>query len=445
MKDRLFVRRKIWVIGFGIFLILMCLLTIISKSIYAYSLPIVETCSPEEKYIEHIIEEEGIVIAGGEIAISTLPDMLLASMHVQVGDYVKAGDTLFQIDMEDLVDLIDQKQTKLTEINIQIQTSMHNEQLERQKKDIQLARLKEDQELQARIGETNVGRATEGYVQAEAALERAREDDDEELDDETEAQYKKAIMEAAFAEADAKGQRDKDNKEYQRQIEDMEMPDKKDSEIDIYQLQKKELQKELEEYQAIQSNGGIISANRDGIVTNIMVQVGDRTHNTAVLLLSDDSKNCQLKVTIPKEQKKYIALGNKVEVKFAGSREKEGTIEYVTEETGGGFSLYIPLDKGVGVPGQSATITFSNRGEKQQKCISPLAVFSNNNNSFVYVLSEREGILGKEYYIREVPVKEIDRNDSYVALQTEELNEDSQIILSATIEYKKGDTVRWYP
>ncbi len=445
MKNSFIIRRKKWIIGFGIFIVIMVLFTIISKSIYANTLPIVETCNPEEKYIEHAIKEEGIVVAGGEISVSILPNMLISSMHVQVGDSIKAGDPFLQIDTDDLKDLIEQKQARLTELNLQIQTALYNEQLEQKEKETLLNRLLEDQELQARIGETNVGRATEYYVQAVAALERARKTGNVISGGETEAQYIRAIMEAAYAEADAKSQRDKNNKDFERQIEDMKMPDKQDSGIEILKLQKKELQKELEKYQTVQSQEGIIYANQDGIITNIMVQVGGRSSDTAALLISDDSKNYQMRVTIPREQKEYISLGDRVEVKLAGSGAKEGTVEYVTEEIGGEFTLFIPLEKGVGVPGQSGTITLVSRGEKQQKCVSPLAVYANNSYSYVYVLSEREGILGKEYYIREVPVKEIDRNDSYVAIQADELNEESQIILSATKEYKKGDTVRWYP
>ena len=68
--------------------------------------------------------------------------------------------------------------------------------------------------------------------------------------------------------------------------------------------------------------------------------------------------------------------------------------------------------------------------------------FTQQNNSFVYVVGEREGILGSEYYIRQVSVKIIDKNDSWVSIEAESLDQSDKIVLSSTREFKKGDTVR---
>ena len=134
-----------------------------------------------------------------------------------------------------------------------------------------------------------------------------------------------------------------------------------------------------------------------------------------------------MKVALTREQKKYIDLGDPVSVKL-GNRELETKVEYVTDDTG--------------IPGQSGTVQVSGRGTRQSKCVSPLAVTTEQNNSFVYVVGEREGILGSEYYIRQVSVKIIDKNDSWVSIEAESLDQSDKIVLSSTREFKKGDTVR---
>ena len=53
-------------VGFAVFLGLMLICTVVSKSIYAYRLPMVTTCRPESKYVEHTVKADGIVVAGGE-------------------------------------------------------------------------------------------------------------------------------------------------------------------------------------------------------------------------------------------------------------------------------------------------------------------------------------------------------------------------------------------
>lgn len=71
-----------------------------------------------------------------------------------------------------------------------------------------------------------------------------------------------------------------------------------------------------------------------------------------------------------------------------------------------------------------------------------LPLTTEQNNSFVYVVGDREGILGSEYYIRQVSVKIIDKNDSWVSIEAESLDQSDKIVLSSTREFKKGDTVR---
>ena len=60
------------IIGFIFFLIFMWLCTLISKSVYTTKLPMVSTVSPEEKYVEHKVEAEGIVVEGGKQAVTAL-------------------------------------------------------------------------------------------------------------------------------------------------------------------------------------------------------------------------------------------------------------------------------------------------------------------------------------------------------------------------------------
>lgn len=65
-------RRKRIVGGLAAFMVFMWLCTLISKSIYASKLPMVSTTRTDSKYIEHIVEAEGIVEAGGETACDDL-------------------------------------------------------------------------------------------------------------------------------------------------------------------------------------------------------------------------------------------------------------------------------------------------------------------------------------------------------------------------------------
>ena len=147
-------RIKKIIIAFAFFLILMLVCTVVSKSIYAYQLPMVSTVMPEEKYVEHLVEAEGIVAAGGERAVNYFPGLRVDAILVHVGDRVEEGDVLFQIDLEDLKEFIEQKQDEIGKIELQINAILENQALEQQKKDLELARAREDYDTTARLEDT---------------------------------------------------------------------------------------------------------------------------------------------------------------------------------------------------------------------------------------------------------------------------------------------------
>ena len=129
-------RKKRIIAGFFIFLGLMWLCTVISKSIYASRLPVVTTVQTEQKYVEHIVEVEGIVIAGDKNPVTALSGLRIDKIMVQVGDRVEEGDVLFTIDMEDLETIMEEKQVQIAKLQLQIDTILQNEELARQKKSV---------------------------------------------------------------------------------------------------------------------------------------------------------------------------------------------------------------------------------------------------------------------------------------------------------------------
>ena len=95
--------------GFLIFLAVMWMCTLISKSIYASQLPRVTTVLAEKKRIEHVVEADGIVKQGSDMAVHTMPGLRVRKICVRVGDEVEEGSELFWLDKEDLEESIEAK------------------------------------------------------------------------------------------------------------------------------------------------------------------------------------------------------------------------------------------------------------------------------------------------------------------------------------------------
>lgn len=431
-------KKKNIITGFLMFLGLMWLCTIISKSVYASKLPMVAVSAPEQKYIEHIVETEGIVEAGNKSAVTALGGLRVESIAVKEGNKVTEGDLLFTVDMDDLEEIIHEKQTEISKIQLQIDTILKNQELAKQKKALEEERAREDYDALARYQDTLVGRAAEEVARAEEDIEDSQAGEDRELEE--------SLKSAAYEEADARWNRDNTMKEAERKIEDILFPENEDSALDSYSLELDSLQEELLLYRQIAEKEGKVAAEKSGTVTDIYISAGSRTADTAVMLLSDDTVSCRLKVSLTKEQKKYIGLNDEVTLQLEGSSKSlEARVDYLAENENapGTYTVSINLPENIGTPGLSGTISHSEMGEKYSCCISPLALHKEDSRCYVYVMKEREGILGMEYYAEEVNVKVLDENESFAAVEGA-LNNDSKIIVSATGEIHNGDVVRCF-
>ena len=422
--------------GFVGFLVFMIVCTVISKSVYAYRLPMVSTCRAEAKYIEHKVEVEGIVVAGGEKTVTYLPGVRIDSILAHEGERVEEGEVLMQVDLADLKELMEEKKNEISKLSLQINAILDNQEIAHQKKELELARAREDYDITSRIEDTQVGRALESYV-------RAEEDFEEDGGDEA---LRDALQSAAYGEADAKARRDEAVKQAERAVEDLLLPEEVTAELERAQLDRAALSMEMQEYQKVLDSQGTITAPYAGVVTEILVRPGERVPDTAVLLLSDENLPCQLKVTLDQEQKKYIGLGDQILVELEGrSRALEEEIAYLAESRSipGKYEALIELPEDTGIPGAAGSISKSDKGEKYGLCLPLAALHTENDRNYVYVLKEREGILGEEYYVDEVNVRVIDKNENWAAVEEGVIGKESIVILSATREFKRGDAVRW--
>ena len=438
--------------GLIVFMVFMWLCTLISKSIYASKLPLVSTCGIDARYIEHVVEAEGIVEAGSKLPVTVLGGLRVVEVFVQTGDRVEEGALLFTVDLEDMKEIMAEQELASRKIRLQIDTILHNRELAEEKKALEEARAREDYDALARYQDTLVGRAAENVVQAEEALDelqaenREHEDDwekedgerktEEEIEaerkarEEEEERLKQEVQAAAYAEADARWNRDNIMKDAGRKVEDTVSEEDEDATLAVYYAEVESIQEKLAAYQEILDGEGKIAAPMGGMVTDVYVQAGGRVPDTASFLMADDEVPCQFRVPLTKEDKTYVNLGDDVKLKLGDRKEINAAIDYLTEN-----------ENAPGTPGQSGTIICAKSGEKRPCCIPLLALHEEQNKSYVYVVGEREGILGMEYYVEEINVTVVDKNDKFAAIEGA-VTEESRIIQSADREMKRGDVIR---
>lgn len=171
-EEKLMSRKRLekWGKIFLIFLAFVWLCTIISKSIYVSGLTVVRTDMPSKKYVEHVVEADGIVTTGGEIAVNTLSGLRVDRLYVMQGDEVKAGDVLFTVDLTDMAELIRAKETELSKLQCNLSDFQVNEVIDAQKKEVAILWAQEDYETADKETAVAKERAKEALDKAEAEL-----------------------------------------------------------------------------------------------------------------------------------------------------------------------------------------------------------------------------------------------------------------------------------
>lgn len=449
-------RKKRIAAGLVFFLGFMWVCTLVSKSIYASRLPMVTTTRIDAKYIEHVVEMEGIVEAGAKLPVVVLGGLRVEELAVHTGDKVEEGDLLFTVDLEDIREKIAEQETACQKVQLQIDAILHNKELANAQKALEEARAREDYDALARYQDTLVGRAAEDVAQAEEDLEELQEenrehesDDKPDTEEEQEARrqeeerLKQQLQAAAYAEADAKWNRETTMKDAGRKVEDILLEEDVDATLSVYRTEVNSIREKIAQYQAIIDREGKITADMSGMVTDVYVEVGGRVPDTASLLLADDEVACQFRTTLTKEQKSYVNLNDDAKLELDGKKAINVRIDYLAENENapGTFTALVQLPEDTGMPGLSGVLKCAKSGEKHPCCVSLLALHAQNDRYFVYVVNEREGILGQEYYVEEINVSVIDKNDQWAAVEGG-LTSDSRIIASSTKEVAKGEVVR---
>ena len=166
-------RQKNKIRAFGLFLAFMLLCTLISRSVYASGLPQVSTKTPEASALSHEVEAQGIVEAGRETAVTALSGLRCETVLVHTGDHVDTETALFQVDLEDLKEQIEEKQLAISKFQLEIQAQEQNRELEAEQKDEQKERAQEDYDVADASSSQTVARAEQDLAAAETALKEA--------------------------------------------------------------------------------------------------------------------------------------------------------------------------------------------------------------------------------------------------------------------------------
>ena len=443
-------------------------------------MPKVTAGTIEAKTLVREIKANGIVVTKEEVPVVAEAGVLVEKVCVVEGQKVEPGDLLFQVETEDLKRLLQQadvqiqtEEAKLAELNASGSTAVN-----RASQDLQdvtnttsgdVSRAEEA--YQAAVRERDSFPSEEEYKKKaykkdaeyqklwKASQKKAatREDKNafssykKSLDASLSENYaqEKAALEAAVAEREAalsaaNASRSETIKQAQRALEDAKSGSGESGAKKEQQNQIALLKENREQLSKLQQAEGQIFCEISGYVGRISVRAGERTTDSSALVLSDANGEKLFQAVLPQEEKAYLAPGDKISISFPnGGKQLFGIpIEAVGDLEDGSCQITAKISDPQVTIGQTAEMNL-NKEIGRYECSLPLsALYQDNSSDYVFLIEEKNTILGVEMTARKQKVKVIDKDASYAALEMDAFTEEDKIIIETDKDVKDGTRVR---
>lgn len=363
-------RKKRLLGGFGAFLIVMLILTFLSRTIYTNQLPQVSWKHAVSSSINFGVSQEGIVDAVSAQVIYGIDGLKIAKLHVLAGEQIEVGSLLYEIDLIDL-------QKKLAALIAEQNT------WEAQADETQRRNAVFEDDL---VKEMDISPAEASRRSGDAVFENV-------------------ITESAYREADQRKAR-------------------------------------ISSWFELLQNEGRVEAADAGTILEVLINTGEYMTDAPVIRYVNEESSLVFKASISAEDKAWIHVGDNAEIKFFGSKQTvSGTIDWIEEKNGAyQASVWLEPGEGQGETEGSMKVTYSS--PVYDYVIPIQALHSNGDRCFVYVLREKEGILGTELSVRKMDVRVLEKSPDKAAVFEEILDSQTRIVTDSTKDLKDGDSVR---
>lgn len=343
---------------------LMILCTIISRTAYNMSIAQVSTERAEARTFTPEVSAQGIVAGRRETAVSTVENLRVGTVYVVEGQTVEAGEVLFEVDLQDLTEKMQEMQLELKALDLQIQSAVEAAEVAAQSRQLTMNQAQEDydrtaarenaavedalaelRQAQAEYqnfiagagsgsGEISGGQGSSGQMdigQAESGQAGSGQVDGGQIGSgqidgaqagsvQTAEALRAAVEEKQAAYDQAVQSRDDSLYQAKKSLDASKIGTAKDYSVEQSQMTRGQKTAEMEKLQALLNVQGKVAAPAGGMVTGVTVKTGSTTTGGGDILLSDTSEGASLTVTFPEEMRAYVREGQQAAVTAANGR-----------------------------------------------------------------------------------------------------------------------------
>lgn len=459
MEQTIWSKQKRAIVILLIFLGFIAACTIIAKGIYRAGLARVTVEIPSSISITQSIRINGSVAIGPEYGVYVPQGLRVGTVLVQQGDIVEAGQPLFCLEADDLEEQMELTQWEIAHIKAQLADQENSIQEDKQNRNKETARLQEDYDRMVRRWDIQIAQKRQNYENAKKNREEQEElaaSDSVSGGDALNIESLKAVENAAAWDVET-AILDKEEAilDWQRSLEDTakELTNAQAEKITL-QNQLLLAEKNLAKQKTLAAENGWVTAEEAGVISGCHIQTGERTGDGACLLYSVAGAGGQVEAILSAEQYSYLSVGDTVELTYklpSGERcEEQGVITYLeAEESQSRMRVNLLSEEAISNEnanwsiGQSVQIQYVHKSERYPFVIPSSALHANQTGGyFVYVVEEREGILGMEECIRVIDVTVLEQNNTLAAVEGSGITQDSRVVIGTSRELTENGVVR---
>lgn len=205
-----------------------------------------------------------------------------------------------------------------------------------------------------------------------------------------------------------------------------------------------EKQLAVDELQKVMDVNGKITAPSDGLITKVNVTTGETTTEDTAIRISDQSAGYKFTATLDKASAKYLSKDDKVTLDLGNGTTVEGlTVQSidVSAEDKNSYELTVSIPAKVKKLGSIATLKVEKASKKYDTCVPLGALHSDGDKYYVYVINEKDTILGTETAVDKVQVDILDKNNEQAAIEGS-FSWGQQFVLTSSKTLRNGDRVR---
>ena len=433
------VRAMLWL------LVITFLFTVVSRAAASFTVAQVKVDSPSSRKLLYTVKAEGRIGKNREISVLCHSDILVKSVFVSEGQRVGKGEVLARLDGADIREQVESLRHKKQAYLLQNQEYQKSEEQAARRRSKEIARAKEDYAQVKKKNEAAVAAARKELNKAKQDLKKARGSKAgfDDIDKEAAAALRNEVREKRQALENVLDTKRTEETAAKRALEAALAPASPDSRIDVNRIYIAEIDSEIRKLRKVLRQKCRITAPEDGVVTSILTNVGQRTPDTAVFTMTDDSAGLKFTGQMDMEDAGYVSVGDSITLKNGNKTVEDVQITTMDMDEGKKYMNVTALLPAKAFSlGETVTMIVEQESEAYSCTVPVTAVHQENNKYYVLLMESRYTVLGQQQTAVKIEVGVLERNGQFAALEPSVLSDESQVITDTDRYVAAGDRVR---